>query len=115
MGRRAGEFFEEAREVEGREVRDARQFFERQLAFEVRVHQLDGAADAPVNEPHARKLHVRRPLNVRVPTQDLHERLLDERVEQHFASGRVVLRKFFGHVAGDAREAPVVGDDAFAE
>src|SRR5947209_6544577 len=43
---RARQFFEEAREVEGREVRGVGDLFEREVALHVRVHQLDGEAYA---------------------------------------------------------------------
>src|SRR2546423_8475837 len=76
---RARQFFEEAREVEGREVRGVGDLFEREVALHVRVHQLDGEAYASVNESGAREFESLGASEVRVAPQKVYKRVLDER------------------------------------
>ena len=112
--RRAGQLFEEAREVEGREVSRGGDLFEREIAVHVRVHQLDGEAYAAVYEAGAREFEVCRAAKVGVAAQEMDERLLDERADDKPLPGRL-LAQLVREVAPEPREAFVAADFACAE
>src|SRR5207248_1765501 len=107
--RRARQFFEEAREVEGREVRGVGDLFEREVALHVRVHQLDGEAYAPVNESGAREFETLGAAQVRVAAEQVYERVLDERADDQLLTGGL-FEQLLGEVARESREPFVALD-----
>src|SRR5262249_36196673 len=86
--RRAGDLFEEPREMEFAQIGRSGDFGQAEFAPTIGAHKFNGAAQPAVDNPYARQLNLVRPLRVDVRPEQVNRELIDERA-YHFAPARV--------------------------